>query len=655
MRKKVTVLMMFLQILLIIGAAAHTHALSTRLRVGFIKDQAPYHFIDGSGQAVGMHIDMLGYIARSAGYDFEYYPMDTGSECLKAMENGDIDLVLDLSQKYLDSKWASDPLSEETVCSVTRIDTAQEERGSVGTYQLGTLTPAIASKLRTSLSYVASNQKTAVELLQSGKVDIMVGLKESVLYYMQDPSLLEKYKIESNYIGMVSFCLLVPENDYSLLWQLNDKIAALRTDGKYDEIRQSWSAQDSSAQDIQWMRQAVTVLGIAVVAVGIYAIASVCVRRELKRQVDRQTSALQQANKETLQHIAQLESEGDIRKRIIRYSHLGMVLFDQEYRIQLINGSALAMAGCSRSPGDVRQAGIFGSIVASQGGLALAQPQKPDWEQVQLFEEGGKKYRYSFQQLLRSPQSWDVLLVVEDTTGEEARRYATFEKEKSKLLNQVVAGIAHEIKNPLMSIKTFVEMLKEKENDPQFIEDFTHYVPAEVERINRLVEGLIGYAKPAGGPKEGIDLSALVQETAFFAENSNATRQISVESTIAEGHRIMANRDQIKQVLINIILNGMESMREKLADAPERQLKLTIMLTGENGVSRITIRDEGMGMTQQAIERCMDAFFTTKRAGTGLGLTLSKQYVQENSGQLTISSQPGEFTEICITFRREDQ
>ena len=117
----------------------------------------------------------------------------------------------------------------------------------------------------------------------------------------------------------------------------------------------------------------------------------------------------------------------------------------------------------------------------------------------------------------------------------------------------------------------------------------------------------------------------------------------------------MANRDQIKQVLINIILNGMESMREKLADAPERQLKLTIMLTGENGVSRITIRDEGMGMTQQAIERCMDAFFTTKRAGTGLGLTLSKQYVQENNGQLTISSQPGEFTEICITFRREDQ
>ena len=654
MRQKIACWMLLLVLCLPLLRPVTADAIATKLRVGFVQNQAPYHFVDDTGEIVGMHIDMLNHIARRTGYEMEYFPMETGTECLRALENGDIDVVLDLTQKYPNSKWVSNALSEETVCSVTNVNADITERDTVATFQLGTLTPAISVKLETTYSYVASDQQKAVDLLLSGMADVMVGMKESVLYYMDDVENADDFVIESNYIGMVSFGLLVPENDYNLLWDLNKQISTLRASGTYDEIRQNWSYQDPATVNMKWLQRLVSALVVIVVVIGAYAVINSYVRKELKRQVDEKTFALQQANQAAMQHMAQLESESDIRKRIIRYSHLGMVLFDQEYQIKLINGSALTMAGCTRSPGDVRQAGVFGNIVRTCGAAVLGQLPESDREQVQIYEEGGKKYRYSFQHLLRSAQSWEVLLVVEDTTGEEARRYATFEREKSKLLNQLVAGIAHEIKNPLMSIKTFVELLKEQGTDPQFIEDFTHYVPAEVERINRLVEGLIGYAKPAKGPQTLLDLSGLVRETVFFAENSNHTRQITIESTIAPDHYIVANRDQIKQVLINIILNGMESMREKLVGQRERLLQLTITLTGTEEESRILIRDEGMGMTQQAIERCMDPFFTTKRAGTGLGLTLSKQYVQDNNGQLTIQSQSGEYTEICITFRREN-
>lgn len=273
-----------------------------------------------------------------------------------------------------------------------------------------------------------------------------------------------------------------------------------------------------------------------------------------------------------------------------------------------------------------------------------------------MLERNGaeQRYRYSFQHLLRSDQTFEILLVVENITDEEARRHAAFETEKNKVLNQVVAGIAHEIKNPLMSIKTFVSLIGEQGSDPAFMEDFVRYVPSEVERINRLVEGLIGYAKPARGAAMHMDLSALIQETIFFTENSNRFRQINISSDIEPEHFIVANRDQIKQVLINIMLNGMESMREKLSASPElAPLTLSVSLRGNGSTSTISIRDEGMGMTQKAILRSMDPFFTTKKTGTGLGLTLSKQYVQDNNGKLDIISEPGSYTEILITFRRE--
>ena len=96
-------------------------------------------------------------------------------------------------------------------------------------------------------------------------------------------------------------------------------------------------------------------------------------------------------------------------------------------------------------------------------------------------------------------------------------------------------------------------------------------------------------------------------------------------------------------------------MEEKLSTLPgDAQLELRIGLKKSETGSLVTIRDEGMGMSAEAIEQCMNPFFTTKRTGTGLGLTLSKQFAQDNNGELTISSEVGSHTEIQIEFGRID-
>ena len=629
------------------------HAISTRLRVGFVKEQAPYHFIDKDGNAAGLDIDLLEFIAGEAGYELEFFPMDTGTECLDALEKGNIDILLEITQKYPKWKWMSNPLSEATVCSVVKKQTVSDPAKKIAVYQLGILTPAISTKLNVDYSYAVSNQKEALDMLEKGKADILIGMKESVLWYMEEMDSSDSYVIESNYMGIASFAILVQENDYGLLQRINYEIASLRSSGQYDEIYQRWVHQDSSAASMKLLKRLVAVLLVAVVITGSIAIINNYVRKELARQVNEQTNALQQANREALQRMAQLESESDLRKHIISYSHLGMVLFDQEYHIKLINDSALAISGLKSSPDNILNAGIFGDIVRDCGESIFNTPNNSETEQAHIYEKENRKYRYSFQHLLSSPETKDVFLVVEDATGEEMRRHEAFEEEKSKLLNKVIAGIAHEIKNPLMSIKTFVQLFNDQSTDPEFIGDFTRYVPAEVERINRLVEGLIGYAKPAKGSQDGLDLSALVNETCFFAENTNHSEKIRIERRVEPGHHIIANRDQIKQVLINIVLNGLESMKEKITVRPDQELTLTISLFGAKENCIISIRDEGMGMTRQAIERCMDPFFTTKKAGTGLGLTLSNQYILDNNGRLEIRSEPGVYTEMLISFRRK--
>lgn len=637
-------------------AVTPVYGVVKRLRVGFNLHQAPYHFVNEDGLAVGLHIDMLNHIAKSAGYELDFVPMETGTMCMDALEAGEVDIVLDVSQKYPNSAWVSVALSEETVCSVSRIDTENRktwDRSSVTVYQLGTLTPAISSKLSSNYSILASNQSDALQYLVSGKADILLGIRESVLYYLEDADYSDDYSIDNNYMGIIGFSLIVRENDYSLLRELNYEISKFRSSGEYGNIRKNWDYSRKET-NLSWVKPVIVVLVTMVIAFSLYAIAAAYLRRKLQRLVDQQTADLQVANKQIAQNMERIKAESYLRNRIINYSYLGMVLFDSTFTIKLINNSALAISKATQVSSDVRLLHIFGDIVRKCGEQEIF-TNALETAQVYAFVQDAVEYRYRFSiQKLPLDQITDILLVVEDITHEAAAQQAEFEQEKSRLLNQLVAGIAHEIKNPLMSIKNFADLVIEQRDNAAFMNDFASYVPSEVERINRLVEGLIGYAKPVKGVIERIDLSTLMWDVVFFAENTIGKKKIRLHTSIAPRQLIWGNQDQIKQVMINIIMNGVESMRDKIKRNPAIPfLTLNISLLDAGEISIIRIRDEGMGMSPEAISHCMDPFFTTKKNGTGLGLTLSKQYTQENNGTLTIRSEREKYTEISITFGRK--
>lgn len=664
MHKKRLVALFAVLFIFISAPVLPAQARSMHLRVAFNQNQAPYHFVNEQGEPAGLHIDMLRHIAQNIGYELELVPRNNSTECMEALRSGAVDAVLDITNRLEDSNRITETLSEEIICIVSPKggNAGSLSLNGVAAVQLETITPAISVQLQVARRLVLSDQKRVVDKLVSGEADIAVVFKESALYHLSRLGIEDQYKISNSYVGTISFALQVTRSDLQLLHALNKEIAHLRVSDTYSKIRKNWSQPDAEEMTYLWMKRLLPVLLIILVCIGLYAIVGHNVRRALHRQVEEKTRDLQKANQEISHHLEQLEAESDMRNRIIRYSYLAMVLFDRNGEVMLLNDSAAALLKSWDEAlvpeGNIEKMPVFREIFRACNISALFSEESNGAEGASTIAlrrgETWFRYRYSLQRILKGGKVWALLLAVEDITDEEARRNEKFEEEKNRTLNQVVAGIAHEIKNPLMSIKTFVKVLETTGADPQFMQDFSRYVPAEVDRINRLVESLISYAKPARAARERVDLTAVAQEVAFFAQSSNQNRRIHIVSRIEENQWIMGNRDQIKQILINIVINGKESMSEKLTTLPaDAELTLQISLWGSENGSVITVRDEGMGMSAEAVERCMTPFFTTKRTGTGLGLTLSRQFAKENNGELTITSEVGAYTQIRIEFRRE--
>jgi polar amino acid transport system substrate-binding protein len=185
-------------------------------------------------------------------------------------------------------------------------------------------------------------------------------------------------------------------------------------------------------------------------------------------------------------------------------------------------------------------------------------------------------------------------------------------------------------------------------------EAFVRFIPNEVDRINQLIEGLINYARPVKCEKEQVNLAAIIKECLYFTHIASKLGNICFSTDLDDTAVICANRDRIKQSMINIIMNGIESMEKKLQSSPAKSLLMSIRVHKDMESAWVCIKDEGVGMSEFDIKQCTEPFYTTKKAGTGLGLALVKQFVEENDGVLDIHSKVGCYTEIMLQFRRCD-
>lgn len=228
---------------------------------------------------------------------------------------------------------------------------------------------------------------------------------------------------------------------------------------------------------------------------------------------------------------------------------------------------------------------------------------------------------------------------------ELVKRMERFEQEaqqteKLKAVATLAAGMAHEIKNPLSSIKTFAEYLPEKYDDPSFREKFARIVSQEVGKINDLVQHLLEFAKPSPPQKQPARVSELIDETVEFLQGTLLNKQIEVVRAYTKQDEVTVDPGQMKQVFLNVLLNSIEAM--------ERPGCISISSVMENGHLEVMVADTGPGIPKKDLPHVFDPFYTTKPMGTGLGLSVAHSIVQEHGGRVAIESDVGRGTTVRI-------
>ncbi|THJ21666.1 MAG: GAF domain-containing protein [Nitrospira sp. CG24D] len=226
--------------------------------------------------------------------------------------------------------------------------------------------------------------------------------------------------------------------------------------------------------------------------------------------------------------------------------------------------------------------------------------------------------------------------------------------DRLRSLETIAGGFAHEVRNPLTSIKTFIQLAPSRRDDADFMNSFSAVVADDLARIERLIEEILDYARYMQ-PKFSMEsLNDIVTSCLHFIEVKAATLDVTIEKHLADPLApIMVDRQQMKQVLMNLILNAMDAMKVHGG----RLTVVTRHLTRLDATQwiQIEISDTGCGITPEDLPYIFDPFFTTKHestehAGTGLGLSIVHQIIQEHAGKVEARSTVGQGTTFTLAL-----
>lgn len=219
--------------------------------------------------------------------------------------------------------------------------------------------------------------------------------------------------------------------------------------------------------------------------------------------------------------------------------------------------------------------------------------------------------------------------------------------ERLKAVSTLAAGMAHEIKNPLTAIKTFTEYLREKKDDPEFIDKFERIVGTEVDKINNIVHQLLDFAKPAPLKLETANINNILDDTLSLLSNDIIKHNIRLIKEYSPLPDMQADPNQLKQAFLNIILNAIEAM----SSGGELSVGTQTVVSGQVSRVQVIIKDTGAGIPQKDLPHIFDPFYSTKDKGTGLGLSITYEIIKKHSGSISVESEAGKGTEVKIEFR----
>jgi two-component system sensor histidine kinase HydH len=235
------------------------------------------------------------------------------------------------------------------------------------------------------------------------------------------------------------------------------------------------------------------------------------------------------------------------------------------------------------------------------------------------------------------------VLLFKDLSEVRALRKEIARSQRLASVGRLAAGVAHEIRNPLSSIKGFATYFKERYHDIPEDQHISNLMIQEVDRLNRVVGELHEFARPITIARKPIQIKSYIENSIELIANQASEANVTIQTTLApEIDEVYLDPDKISQVLLNLYLNAIESMDSG------GTLSVGLSVNAVKEGVEIRISDSGAGISKDDLAHIFDPYFTTKAAGTGLGLAIVHNIIEPHQGEIKVESQPDQGTTFTI-------
>jgi signal transduction histidine kinase/ABC-type amino acid transport substrate-binding protein len=612
------------------------------LRVAGDINFPPYEYADENGVYTGFNVDIMRAIALSTGIDIKFYPMSWYDAC-EQLKSGDVDVIegmkvatdrdeyFEFSKEYLENSQSIFVVDDNN--DINKFEDLKNKRvviqqGDVAVNNLNTLN---------NVNIINTNdQEQAINKLLSGEADAYIGNTLTGVFFINKLDIKNKIKIVGKILNPTKYSIAVKYGDVETLSVVNSGLKEIKKNGTYDKIYRKWFGQPVNVPSWYIQRiifsSAIVIIILAIIMFLFYKWNS-----RLKKEVNKQTREIHASNNVLLKKNIQIKLERDFRDKILNNVFSGIVTINKQGEITFTNKLAEVILK-SELIGKQSEDTPISEIINYKV------PNKNSGEKEFLLDNKKFYINYKVDILSNVYENMDQTIVIfRDITEEKLMQENMRTKDKMQSLGNLISSIAHEIRNPLTSIRAYVELIPKKFDNPKFREMVCKDIPTEIDRLNSLINDLLEYSRPQKPFREKTDLSEVVNKVILLLKNKLQTENIIIENNIIKNTVLFIDKNQLRQVLINIVLNAVECL-------DKQDKKIIIWSKANNNSVLLYIRDNGCGMQEETINKIFNPFFTTKDTGTGLGLFISYQLLSENNATIEVQSGIDEGTTFIIKF-----
>ncbi len=615
----------------------------------------PYHYVNDNGIYKGFSVDIIHAIAIEMGIDVELIPMPFYT-ILDAINENQVDVILGLEKREeYDEYIFSDSYLTMSKGIFVKNDNKYiaelEDLSDLSVIvQRGNVTNEMLRFINLDNAIFVDNQQQGILTLMMGNAEVFVGNRITGQYTIQKWKQTNFIKVVGAPIEPVDYCFAANKENQDMINMINEGIELIKKNGTYDKIYAKWFGEIlKTQQEIQneILKKFILIIG------GIFLVGILIVRTNmiLKGLVKKRTKELNDVNKELLTINDKLNEEYVLRQKIINSVFHGIVIAQKDGNIIYRNHKAdnlSAKFNSKDAKGENVWESFLNKIVTREEfeNVFTSNEIFMEQEKILYLNDVKKIWTYSLY-----PITWDGNVIIEaiflfkDITREKRIQEQLIQRDKMNALGEFMAVVAHEIRNPLTTIKTYVELIPSKIESKKFKEKLLHYIPSELNRIEQLVTGLLDYSKPTVTKKKDFEINYLIQEVIQLFSERFSENNINTHLNIQPDIHVFADRNQIKQVLINILSNSTQAIKHN-----EGLITINLFVVEMECV--IEIIDNGKGIEQENIHQIFEPFFTSKKSGTGLGLAICQQIIKENEGSIDIQSKLDEWTIAKIQIPR---